>query len=475
MDWMTDFSKLLGNVFDKKEELQSRSKRLNDQVYGVNVDSTLHPYENAVFVRDARTEEIQVRLFYSDLRIESAEIGRTLRAMGEFFRNYPSIQITVAGPSKGDQLQVLCCFSRKMSDQQILTIGDESNLAIGVDHVATLLRRLTDLPRDRLTGETIAQLCHDVARTVVRDTIQVRLDQVRRRYIEQIDEIRRSYPDHVDLLNELCEQYDLIGSQTSPPLSDRSGRADGPRHDGDENASPERADETSGHKVSVHDLVRAGLIAEGEQITWYRRNKQVTYSATVVASGQIRLADGREFDSPSRAAKEVTRGTANVQGWKVWKTSTSQSLDDLRKRLREIEDNQTRPLYVEPTSQHSGVTPAQDTDAQEGSLVPEGAMSSQARTGSSKRVTVLDLMDAGLLSAGDRLRWDRPRKKEIFEATVCESGGIRLSDGREFPSLSAAAVAASGLQTADGWILWCTADGKKVSERRAKYLKQVVR
>jgi hypothetical protein len=52
------------------------------------------------------------------------------------------------------------------------------------------------------------------------------------------------------------------------------------------------------------------------------------------------------------------------------------------------------------------------------------------------------------------LVWSRPRKGARYEATLLATGRIRLSDGREFPSPSGAAMAAADVVSYDGWYAW---------------------
>jgi hypothetical protein len=65
-----------------------------------------------------------------------------------------------------------------------------------------------------------------------------------------------------------------------------------------------------GRRVRVFDLLRAGLLAEGDELVLDRRRSGETHRASVTAEGRIRLADGQEFSSPSSAAREVARVTA---------------------------------------------------------------------------------------------------------------------------------------------------------------------
>ncbi|ACS46485.1 hypothetical protein [Bifidobacterium animalis] len=61
----------------------------------------------------------------------------------------------------------------------------------------------------------------------------------------------------------------------------------------------------------------------------------------------------------------------------------------------------------------------------------------------SKRVTVGEVVRAGLLTVGDRFVWNRPRKHEIWRITVTESG-FRGEDGTEYATPTSAARAIGG-------------------------------
>ncbi|WFE27828.1 hypothetical protein O7623_01025 [Solwaraspora sp. WMMD791] len=71
-----------------------------------------------------------------------------------------------------------------------------------------------------------------------------------------------------------------------------------------------------------------------------------------------------------------------------------------------------------------------------------------------RRVRVSDLLRAGLLRPGARLRFVRRRVGETYHAEIIENGRIRLPDGQEFSSPSGAAMAAAGMRAVDGWLAW---------------------
>jgi CBS domain-containing protein len=72
-----------------------------------------------------------------------------------------------------------------------------------------------------------------------------------------------------------------------------------------------------------------------------------------------------------------------------------------------------------------------------------------------RRVTVSDLLEAGLIEAGAKLRFKRVRIGATYHATVTDRGRIRLEPGgEEFRSPSRAAMVAAGMRAVDGWRAW---------------------
>ena len=71
-----------------------------------------------------------------------------------------------------------------------------------------------------------------------------------------------------------------------------------------------------------------------------------------------------------------------------------------------------------------------------------------------RRVRLSDLLDAGLVNAGDELVWERPRAGGTHHGRVTENGAIELEDGRQFASPSRAGIEAAGVHALDGWHAW---------------------
>lgn len=86
-----------------------------------------------------------------------------------------------------------------------------------------------------------------------------------------------------------------------------------------------------------------------------------------------------------------------------------------------------------------------------------------------RRVQVKDLLDRGLVTAGDVLEFRRPRSGERYLAEVTPAGRLRLEDGREFAAPSRAAMEAAERGAIDGWSAWTVSasDRTLFSLRRA--------
>ncbi|MCX5328133.1 CBS domain-containing protein [Streptomyces sp. NBC_00140] len=87
-----------------------------------------------------------------------------------------------------------------------------------------------------------------------------------------------------------------------------------------------------------------------------------------------------------------------------------------------------------------------------------------------KRVSISDLVKAGLLEVGAQLTFERPRVGETHAARVTENHLIELIDGQQFKSPSSAAIAAVGGGSFDGWHAWALDDGTTLDALRQQLL-----
>jgi hypothetical protein len=68
--------------------------------------------------------------------------------------------------------------------------------------------------------------------------------------------------------------------------------------------------------VTIADLLEAQLIEAGEKVEWVRPQVGETHLAEIDPRGAFVLSDGRTFNTPSRAADELSGGSNN--GWECW-------------------------------------------------------------------------------------------------------------------------------------------------------------
>ncbi len=84
---------------------------------------------------------------------------------------------------------------------------------------------------------------------------------------------------------------------------------------------------------SLKDLIKAGLLSEGESLIWNKLTSPTPHEATLLADGRIETTDGKIHNSPSTAAKHVNSGIS-TNGWRVWKVSSKgKSLGEIREFL----------------------------------------------------------------------------------------------------------------------------------------------
>ncbi|HXH56726.1 hypothetical protein [Iamia sp.] len=106
-------------------------------------------------------------------------------------------------------------------------------------------------------------------------------------------------------------------------------------------------------------------------------------------------------------------------------------------------------------------------------LGPTAGASSRSKTPAQitfkgRRVTMVDLLDAGFVQAGDDLVFPRPRLGEKYHARLEANGTIVLPDGSVCTSPSQAAMKVADLASYDGWHGWRVPrlDGAKLDELR---------
>lgn len=89
-----------------------------------------------------------------------------------------------------------------------------------------------------------------------------------------------------------------------------------------------------------------------------------------------------------------------------------------------------------------------------------------------RRVTLQDLLDAGMVVANEPVEFVRPRIGDRYDATILGDGTFRLDDGSVHLSPSLAAMRAADLPAYDGWYAWRVPrlGGTKLHELREKFI-----
>ncbi|MBQ1075431.1 hypothetical protein KBX06_20005 [Micromonospora sp. C31] len=80
---------------------------------------------------------------------------------------------------------------------------------------------------------------------------------------------------------------------------------------------PRRKHLLNGRRVRISDLLDAGLLKPGDELFFQQRIGDEPHQASVTDRARLRLQDGREFTTPSRAGATVA-GRRAVAGWSAW-------------------------------------------------------------------------------------------------------------------------------------------------------------
>lgn len=91
----------------------------------------------------------------------------------------------------------------------------------------------------------------------------------------------------------------------------------------------------SGRRVTLADLLRTDLVTADTSLRWSRPRLGDIHHAWITAEGQLRLEDGRLFDTPSRAAKEAA-GVDAVDGWDAWVMPNGEKLGSLWQKYQNL-------------------------------------------------------------------------------------------------------------------------------------------
>jgi hypothetical protein len=113
--------------------------------------------------------------------------------------------------------------------------------------------------------------------------------------------------------------------------SEPEGVSTPPQPGNDTTDAPVDEDSASYLEVSLLDV--AGSVSTPADLVWVRPRKGHRYEATLLTEGVIRLADGREFRSPSGAAMAVA-DVVSYDGWYAWRLGDNgPTLNQLRHQI----------------------------------------------------------------------------------------------------------------------------------------------
>lgn len=88
--------------------------------------------------------------------------------------------------------------------------------------------------------------------------------------------------------------------------------------------------------MKVIDLIKRGLLKEGQVLVWPRKKSGQVHEATVLSTGKIRTLDGIEHNTPSGAAKHLN-SSRPIDGWNAWKLKgTKTALSEIRAKASQV-------------------------------------------------------------------------------------------------------------------------------------------
>lgn len=178
---------------------------------------------------------------------------------------------------------------------------------------------------------------------------------------------------------------------------------------------PRRTHLLDGRRVRISDLMDANLLKPGDDLYFQQRIGDPPHQATVTERGRLRLQDGREFSTPSKAGAVVARRRA-VAGWSAWQVGIGgRTLHQLRLQL-------LRDVAAEVTANEE--VPREETAAVQRRFGVLESARSEAESGTPRTMTVREFI--GLWDLEDR---DRIASEQI-DADLANHGLATVPDFR---------------------------------------------
>jgi hypothetical protein len=187
-----------------------------------------------------------------------------------------------------------------------------------------------------------------------------------------------------------------------------------------------------GFIVRKDSTARLGIAPHAVKTVGRKRKQLLDEGVLVEEGGGLRFVKDHKFNSPSGAAAVVLGRSAD--GWIEWENGDGKPLGEIVRRGGPEQADRT----IDDQAEDTPMLPRNDTPP------------SSEETKGPERVQPKELIDAGILKAGQELR--KKYKGDALKAELLKSGGIQFN-GALYSSPSGAAKAATGNPT-DGWHFW---------------------
>ena len=226
-----------------------------------------------------------------------------------------------------------------------------------------------------------------------------------------------------------------------------------------------------GKRVTIGDLLKAGLVREGDQ--WRLSLKGEVVWGRLERNGQLKV-NNKGHGNPSKAFSAVTSKPGN--GWYYWHYRDAsgewQRIDALRSEYRRQVGKAKLALVRTPVDLNAETIHTDDAVRDNG---PESGNPAKGRPvrAHGKPVTVGDLLKAGLVREGDQ--WRLSLKGEVVWGRIKGNGQLEVNNEcHNSPSTAFSAVTS---KSGNGWHYWYCRDAggewQRIDTLRSEYRRQV--
>lgn len=227
------------------------------------------------------------------------------------------------------------------------------------------------------------------------------------------------------------------------------------------------------HVIEIKRDIDRGQLAQCLEYAGWARTASLDDLAAMFYAGSERFfsawmefteSDSPQLISPTPRLTLVARGFDERTG-EALSFLTDSNLPITVLRVVVYED-QERRRFIDVEGDHE---PVFDDDGE--SLAESGTGPVHLKI-DGRRVQLTDLIDAGLLTSGERLSWRRPRTGEEYVVEVADNG-LLLPDGRVVSTPSRAAMDVADVVSYDGWYAWRNSNGEDLHTLRLRLLSSI--